>query len=587
LAAPILGRNINNPHLIAYFNHDEGFLMDLLWYHFSGDKRASFQYESDYGVELLYLSDLSRIFLSKFVKLTPGFFVQMLRWLHLSFWVAALLALWRLVCYHFQRYWQALVAILFLALSPAFPYLLQNSKPEPVVLFFMILGLDYVLRIIDRPSWKNLLIAISCASLATLVKFAGIFLIPVIIAAMYFGRKNKDNQLVKLLNKKMGGVFPAVIGSIFIALPLLLIFGYRRQTTGLSWFEEFGLINSLLRLRPILYSLVAGGLLIAFSFFLKSRGRHLKKACSRIEHLLSYGLVVFSLFILVSLLFGFRWILNPRNFIQSLATSGIEATINTASFYKVGALLAFFKHFLSRIGDFGIFVFVLLFFYLLMEVWLRYKRVKLEQSGFYKRITLGAFVLLGVICMPLPLRFSQHHMLPFFIFAVVLVTEGIKLLHAAGKRYFWLKQIILPLVVFAFSTQLILNSISSFRTFGNMYRWKEDVIFDVARWWSGRYSPQTPIIADHPVYAYLPAEYKNVTFLKFKEEKTEQLRNLVDSKRPQLVYYNSGTDESDTVPPLEEILPNKRVKLVASFDSSGKSYRRYPDSRFLIYEVKN
>jgi len=67
-ALPTIDRNIEDPNLVSYFDHDEGFLMGLAWYYYSGEKGVNFQYESDYGIELRYISDFARIVLSKIMN---------------------------------------------------------------------------------------------------------------------------------------------------------------------------------------------------------------------------------------------------------------------------------------------------------------------------------------------------------------------------------------------------------------------------------------------------------------------------------------------------------------------------------------
>ena len=86
---PCIYRNIEDPNLIVYFSQDEGHLMDHAWFYYTGQKRDSFQFETDYGLELIYLAGLSRAVLSKFILFTPVIFILILRWLNVIFWVAS------------------------------------------------------------------------------------------------------------------------------------------------------------------------------------------------------------------------------------------------------------------------------------------------------------------------------------------------------------------------------------------------------------------------------------------------------------------------------------------------------------------
>lgn len=589
---PLIGRNVEHPNLIVYFNQDEGFLMDLIWYYYSGEKRDSFQYESDYGVELLYLADFSRLFLSKFLNLTPGIFVLLMRCLHLFFWIAALLELWRLVQHHFGSYWQALLAVILLAVSPAFPHLTQSSKPDAVVLFFMILGLDYSLRIINNPSWKNLIISIACASVATLIKFAGIFLLPVIVMAMYFVKNERESQIKTFPKLKIAWILPALLGLILITMPLALICFYVRQTSGITWYKQFGLRDSLLHSSPITFSLIAGTLLIAFSFAIRILNRDknpiFKKVDDIIQLLLSYSTIVFLLFVLFSLLFGFRWLINFKYFIQTLATFGVDAQIDVASAYKTGFLLAIFKHLLYGMKQFGIPIIVLFILYLFVEIRLRFMNLKEHHhdQSFFKRVILVIFVLEGIVLMCLPIRFTQYHMLPFFVASIILTFQTIRMAYLFVHEKGWQKNATLSFITILLLLNFIQNINISINLFRYMYRWREDVVFDIASWWRKHYSADTSILADHPTYVYLPPEYKNVVLLKFQKDKVKQLRDLVASLRPQLVYYNAGIDKNSVIPAIKEILPNNEAQLVASFNSIGKRYRRYPYSDFLIYKIK-
>src|SRR3989338_7536077 len=107
VSLPTVFDNIGDPNMIAYFNADEGGQMDIIWHYYSGQKRDSFQWDFDYGLEMVYLADFSRLVLSKFIHFTPGIFVLILRWINFLAWVLAFFALWRLVRRHFGGHWQA------------------------------------------------------------------------------------------------------------------------------------------------------------------------------------------------------------------------------------------------------------------------------------------------------------------------------------------------------------------------------------------------------------------------------------------------------------------------------------------------
>ena len=587
-ALPLMNRNVEDPNLIAYFNHDEGFQMDLAWLYYTGEKQDSFQYESDYGVELLYLTDFAKPVLSRFIKFTPGIFVLLLRWTHLAFWVASILALWSLVRRHFGSYWQPILIAALLAVRPAFPLLLQNSKPEPVVLFFMIIGLDYILRIIDNPSRINLALAVACAAIAAVVKFAGIFLLPAIAAAMYFAVRLKGRDVKIFPEFKKTWALPAVLGAGIAILSSAVILFYVRQSTGLTWHEQFGFRNSILQSPLILCSYAAAMLLFVFSLILKAlsvRGDgRLKSVTGGINTFFSHCTVVFLMFALLSLLFGFGWVLRPRYFIQSYATIWPEAfSVLTVS---PGFLSAVCKGFVDKVKAFDVVIAALLLFYVFIEIKFKSENMKLKtQPSFFKRITLFIFVLGAIPCMIFPIRFTHHHMLPFIVVSLILITEGAKMAFYTASRKAWQRKTVMCLIGFFLAVDIAQNAAISAGFFRYMYRWRDDVVFDIVKWWRKNYGPDTAIIADHPVMAYLPPEYKNAKFLKYQKDRVTQLREFVRVFKPRLIYYNTGISKNTVMPPIAKILPGRNVRLAAVFDNSGKYYKRHPQSKYVIYEI--
>ena len=123
-------------------------------------------------------------FLSKFIEFTPGKFVLVLRWIHLISWLASLFALWWVVGYHFEKGLQQILATALLAVRPALDYFSNSLKPEPLVLLLMLIGFHFILKMLEKPSMKFLIISMFYASIAFYIKFAGIFLLPPAIAAM-------------------------------------------------------------------------------------------------------------------------------------------------------------------------------------------------------------------------------------------------------------------------------------------------------------------------------------------------------------------------------------------------------------------
>ena len=122
-----------------------------------------------------------------------------------------------------------------------------------------------------------------------------------------------------------------------------------------------------------------------------------------------------------------------------------------------------------------------------------------------------------------------------------------------------------------------------------------DVVFEIAQWWRQNIPVEATIIADHPTRVYIPPEYKHVKILRsyrsecLKKDVVRELQEFVNEYYPQFIYYNLGKQgmpkDDKPWPPINEILPDKKVKLVKTFESTGRRYQRSPDDKFVIYQV--
>lgn len=589
LVAPTLQYNINDPNLIVYFGHDEGYRMDVIWKYYSGETRDSYQGDYEYGLLMVYLSDLARALPFDF---TPGMFVLVIRWLHLLFWVLSLICLWRLVIYHFGSKWQAALCVIILATRPAFPYFLNTLKPDPIVLFFMIVGLDHTLRIIDHPSKRNLLIAIACSSLALIVKFSGIFLLPAIVIAMFLVKKYKAAGYQISPRFRAGWIFYSFAGSIFIFLPLAVLLFYVRSSTGQTWSEEWGLWGSLSQNKFLLYLIMTGVFFIFLSgaLWLLNKGKKFKGSIETINDISSYALVVFAAFIGFTVLFGFRWILNPQLFIISY--SGIlpytfgSATSAAKVVSQSGLPAAFFSDFIIKIKEFGLVVVILFIFYAVMEMILIKKNLKHDLSRSLKRSVLAGFIGPFLIFIFVTgTRMVQLHMLPFIAAMLILAFQGIKMCCDNFIKEQIAKKVFLGAVFIFIIADISFNGRAVVSAAINKYHQREDVIFELMKWWRENIPLETRVVADHHTRVYIPAEYKNIKIFKgYQVSRVEQLRNLVNSYRPRLVYYYAGPHGGEPLPPIDEMLPDKNVNLFKSFESEGR-YQRESGGKFVIYEI--
>ncbi|NQU95494.1 MAG: glycosyltransferase family 39 protein [Candidatus Omnitrophica bacterium] len=597
LLLPTMGNNVDNPNLITYFSGDEGYTMDVLWFYYSGEKRESYQGDVDYGIEWFYVSRFARLILSKFIDFGPGTLILLLKWIHLIAWIGALIALWFFVGYHFGKGWQQIVAVLLLATRPSLDYVFNSAKPEPLVLLIMLLGFHFVLRIIEKPSIKYFLFSILCVVTAFAIKFAGIFLLPAIIAAMYYskqyqndlGRKNYIGPFPKF---KHNWIFEFLIGIFFITIPFLFIFSYVRKSTGLTFYNEFGILGSLAKNKISFLAFFTGAVFLFISailFFLnKSRKFSNKKITETINEINSYALLSGGLFFIFLLLIEFKWILSSPDLFRTTYFYNISDFIGVFATRTVtvsNILGRYSGIVISKIKGFDPIILLLFGIYLIVELRLRKQKSNIERRSFYKRLSLDFMLIPIFIAIFTMGRFTHHHMLPFFCVASILAIKGVDMFRTAFKGPRLIKMAFLFFVSILFTISIVTHGAELIKLRLYQYRQREDVVFEIEKWWRQNVPLDETVVADHHSMVYMPPEYKNVTFIKISHDKIEQIKDLVRTVKPKYVYYNSGHDEKHIVPPIESVLPDLKVKLVASFNSVGRLYRRLPNSQFLIYEV--
>lgn len=607
LIFPAINNNIHDHNMILYFNADEGGIMDVIWMYFSGQKVESLQFDFDYGLELLYLSDFIRLFISPFVEVSPCTLLFVIRCIHSFAWIGAIIALWKLVGNHFGKGWQQMLAIFLLAVRPAFPYVLNSSKPDILVLLLMIVGLDYILMIIDKPRMKYLLVSIICASTAFLIKYSGVFLLVAIIAAVFLSRRYNDSKsdFEKVFfipsEIKRTYLFPSVIGITIIILPLILIFFYERKSTGITFYEEFGILGTVKQKKLILFIWSLGISLILLSLtswiLNKKNTIYLRKIVKMFNEVNSYAIICCGIFCLATIFFGFRWFFDLKNFILVYAQLGtsiaIKSTVNDN-----GLLYLFFQNIIEKINAFDTIVVLLFIFYIWLEAYSIHKNLKddLLKLIAYKRIVLLVFLIVPFIYMFTMLRFAQHHMLPFFVVMSVLVIQSLtmfKLYHSCKKINYM--HIIKFLIILFLAFDIVLNGITVIKGRVKSFNQHKDIAYELAEWWRQNIPKAAKIVADHPTRVYIPPEYKGVKILRsyksecLKKDVVQELRELVNEYRPQFIYYNLGKKgmPKDDKPwsPINEMLPDKKVKLIKTFESAGRRHQRFPDDKFVIYQV--
>lgn len=598
LAAPTINNNIGNPNMITYLNFDEGGLMDEAWYYYSGEKRDSFQWDCDYGLEMLYLAGIARVALSRFIVFTPGTFVLILRWIHLIAWILAIVALWRLVGRHFAKGWQQALTVLLAGVTPVFSYLCNNLKPDPLALFFTILGLDYCLRIIEGPSRKRYLVmALAFASLAFLVKYAGLFLLPAIIVSMSLAdrlRKNTGEGTAVFGGIRPSWLFPSLIGLLVAILPLAIMVFYVRRSTGSTWHAEYGFLRTLMENRQVLFVYIASASLIIASPVIyllnKSAKPMLKKAMTWVNTFNSNALVACGLFAAFTMVFGFGWITNPKHFIQTYAQFGLLVTNSKAimTVAEKGLASSFLANLTDMIMAFGPIMLLLFAFYLVMEFSRLRRDLKSVSPEPFKRLVLLSFLVLPLILMCSMLNISRHHMLPFFAAMSILIVQGLRMFMEGfgGRRA--LKAGVAGTVMALLAVEIMINGAGMVKERLYAFRQHEDVAYEIDRWWKDNIPADAKVVSDHYTYVYIPSGYKNVKVLDWNEtDKAARFRRIVDSYRPEFIYYDEYPyrKEARRRVPISEILPGRPVELVRSFEESARPYRRWKGSRFMIYRI--
>lgn len=162
-----------------------------------------------------------------------------------------------------------------------------------------------------------------------------------------------------------------------------------------------------------------------------------------------------------------------------------------------------------------------------------------------------------------------------------------------GRKLY--KKTIISLIIITLLVDIIINGISIVKTRIEAFNQHHDISFELAQWWRQNIPKEATIVADHPTRVYIPPEYKNIKILRgYKAlasgvEVVDQLRQLVSDYHPEYIYYNIGSNgmPKDNVPwpPIDEILHDRNVELIKTFESAGRYYQRYPDDKFVIYKL--
>jgi len=436
--------------------------------------------------------------------------------------------------------------------------------------------------------------ATAAGACAFIVKFSGIFLLPMIVAAMYLRQSHDRATAPKAVFPRLKAAWtvPAIAGSVLVALPLAIVFLYHRRVIGLTWYEQYGFLGTLERNAMVTDIIAAGAVLIALSFVYRivraAKIGWLRDLCGAIDDIGSCAMIALGFFALFFLVFGFGWVLNPRHLLELYAITGREAFGYPQNAQAVSSgIAALIGNFASNVRIFDPGIFALFAVYLAAEFGpARRKAPGAERKLFHKRMALLVFLLPYSMYMCSGGRVALQHTLPFFTVMAVLGLEGARMLFRWLEPRRALALAASAAMALAVAVTVVQDTKAMASEIVYIYRQKEDVVFDIAEWWRDNYPPDTKILAAHPTRVYLPPEYANVKFLRFQLDEAQQLRNLLVNFKPELVYYNARPGYGADIPGPEELVPGIRAELVASFDNEARPYARFPKAKFVIYRIR-
>jgi len=590
---PTITAHVDDPNMLIYANPDEGGQMDLIWSYYSGERRPSFQWDFDYGVEMAYVADIARLVLAPLMDVTPGLLILILRWIHLAAWLAALGVFWRLLGRHVGRGWPQRAGVLLLAVRPAFAYLTNNWKPEPLVLLFLLLGLDAALRLVERPSRRLVYLATACAALAFSVKYAGLFLLPAVVASILLADgvragARAGRRLFPVL--RMSWILYGILGCALLALTASAVLLYVRRSTGTTWYAAHGLWGSLAQHPALAGAFVVGCGLIGASgllwFLGHSRAPAVAWVMERFERVNSAACLVAVLFAAFTLLATFQWVLHPQRFIMAYSQL-VPSAISTQPMMRLaeqGLLRSFLGNLAGRIQDFDPLLFLLLAVSavgLLDTLAARKTPAQGSATARAKRLVLLAFCAPFLLAMASMMRITLHHLLPCVAAALVLILWKCSEMASCGRGR---PRAVLAAIAMALAVDFAVNAGVVARERLAAARYRDDVIYELADWWRSTVPPQAKIVADYYTNVYILPGYPHISVVPSYVMEGERVRELVRRERPEFLYYNAGSETP--IPPLAELLPGEQLSLVKVFDSAGRRYQRRLGDKFLIYRVQ-
>ena len=580
LVLPTIHAHLDNPNMVIYGNGDEGGQMDLIWSYYSGEHRDSFQWDFDYGLEMVYLAGAAKLLLAPWMTVTPVTFVVLLRWIHFLSWLAALGLFWRLVGRHAGRGWPQQIGVLLLAVRPAWAYLANNWKPEPLVLVLLLLGLDAVLRYVEQPSRVRLAVASLCAAAAFTVKYFGLMLLPAIAAALYRDRRRRaDAKSAAVPLRRASWMIYALGGTALLGFIAAALLGYVRKSTGMTWAAQYGFWRTLHLIPVLMKAWLLGWGLIAASgaMALLRRQAAWRRRIDALNSALCAAAAGFAAWMLIT---GAGWLLHPRQFIIAYSQLVPIALHSHAEPLHGGWVSAWLQH-VGRIMRQGVGAGLCAAAVIaLVAAFLAHRRgIRADSLVRNKQAVLLWFCAGFALLIASMVRCEPHHLLPLVSALVLLILLEVRTMARlpAGRR------VLLPLLGVLIALEIAANARLLIETRLQAARYRDDVVYDVQSWWEQHMPREAVILADHYVYAYIPPGYPHLTVLQDYNLNPKMLRDTAENIQPQFLYINEGHETP--VPPVSELLPAYQAEVVKIFDSQDRRFRRKPADRFVIYRL--
>jgi len=632
--------NLGDVPMVAFYSHDEIYLLNTIWYFYSGEfNPETVQGLGDYGLLFRYIVDVAKVLISPFVEVTPGLLWGIVRGLNLLFGLATFWVTWRMAQRHFPDGWAPVVSVLGIGLCPSFVWHLDFAKPEPITLFFTVLALDYVLRIIDDSDPWALHKAIVCAIVAFVVKFVGMFIFPVIVLALssrWLMRPDRYDAIYWRASWEFSCrisplIFAAIASGLF-GLSIWLVYYRVRFTTGVTLSAEFALWDALFVLMgpvKVVYAVAAGlVVLAAIPLFMFGRQYVESKAGERwIDGMFFYSaLIRTAVFSAVAFaVLGFRWLLDPMDLLMKFyGTSASYSIGSRVSFFAdpmaymelvgnnfidflytmSGLRLAFFGWYnnVHVVGEskivsdlFSPFGLVLLSVYGVIEYLHMRNKGTLHRIDFIKRMQLLSFMCIYsfyVVGTSLYSSLHMNHLLVLIPPGFLLIGQIPNLLRDIGGGHTKCARGLIVFCALLLLATFTLNAQMSWRWRANkLYQrpGSEDVVWQIQQWFRDNLPLDTAIVADLPYRAYVPPEYEKVSYFSIRADAESTVKSVIEKialRNPCILYINKGRGLEWTFPDPHVFLPDYIVEELAHFP--GNSYARIHSvtDDFYIYKIR-